>query len=329
MRSPPGPVLADPLVLQRGVLVQLAELGEVDVHQGLDRLPGPPGQQIRGQQAAHRLGQRIVVPLRAGAQVPAARGGGQGVQDGLHHRGAFGGQVAVDDAGAVQGGVQGQPAVQVLVVVGVGVGPGGAGADLRADRGQCPQVRPGPGGGDQDLLGLVPVLAGDGPGPPGQLQGDRRGDHVAVEQPGQQHLVVAGQRLDRQVLPGLAPGDPGHVDQPGPGAPLAVSQVRVLSVEGHQQAAADRRLDRVGPLQDPQPVRDRLGGHGRRVLRGQELQRGRQHAQRLGSGGRDRPHAHIQAHLPQAGWMLFLIRLYPGGLTFLGWPGEVFDYFLQ
>ena len=90
---------------------------------------------------AHRLGQRVVVPLGAGAQVTAAVRGGQRVQDGLDHRRAFGAEVAVDHSGPVERRVQGQPPVQARVVAGVGVG--GAGADLRADRGQGAQVRAG------------------------------------------------------------------------------------------------------------------------------------------------------------------------------------------
>jgi hypothetical protein len=47
-----------------------------------------------------------------------------------------------------------------------------------------------------------------------------------------QHAMAAGQRLDRQVLGGLAPGHPQRMDQPGPGGALPVGQVRVLGVEG-------------------------------------------------------------------------------------------------
>jgi hypothetical protein len=55
-------------------VVHLAELGEVDVDQRLDRLPGPPGQQVRREEAFHRLGERVVVALGAGAQVTATLG---------------------------------------------------------------------------------------------------------------------------------------------------------------------------------------------------------------------------------------------------------------
>jgi hypothetical protein len=51
--GPPGPVLTDPPVLDPGVLIQGAQVREANVDQGLDRLPGPPRQQVRGQQPAH------------------------------------------------------------------------------------------------------------------------------------------------------------------------------------------------------------------------------------------------------------------------------------
>ena len=58
-----------------------------------------------------------MVPLGAGPQVTGAGRGGQGVQDGLDHRGALGGQIAVDDAGAAERGGQGHAAVRARVPV--------------------------------------------------------------------------------------------------------------------------------------------------------------------------------------------------------------------
>ena len=60
-RGPPGPVLLDPLVLQRRVLVHLAQCRKVDVHLRLDRLPGP-ARQPRGQQPPHVLTYCVVGP---------------------------------------------------------------------------------------------------------------------------------------------------------------------------------------------------------------------------------------------------------------------------
>jgi len=71
------------------------------------------------------------------------------------------------------------------------------------------------------------------------------------------------------VLGGLPPGDPGGVHQPGPGGPLPVGHGAVPGVEGRQQAAADRGLDRVDTLQYPQSPRLFLVGQVRRVRAGQ------------------------------------------------------------
>ena len=229
----------------------------------------------------------------------------------------------MDHAGTLERGLQRHAAVQPRVVIAIGVGPGGAGADLRADRGQAPQVHAGPGRGDQDLLGLAPVLRRDRLGPPGQLQRLGLGEHPALGQRRVQHAVAAGQRLDRQVLSGLAPGHPQRVDQPGPGAALPAGQVPVPGIEDLQQPPANGGSGRVGPFQGPQLVRDGPGGQAGRVLACEEHQRallhahrGLQHGQGLGAGGRNRRGTHVLAHLPGPGWILFLIRGYPGGLTF-------------
>ncbi len=104
----------------------------------------------------------------------------------------------------------------------------------------------------RDSLGLPRQLdriaagtTGGGLRPFGQLQGDRLGDHVSLGQGSKQDLVAAGQPLDRLVLAGLALGDPGRVDQPGPGGPLPVGQVPVLGVENLQQPTADGGPDRI------------------------------------------------------------------------------------
>jgi len=169
---------------------------------------------------------------------------------------------------------------------------GGTVADLGADRGQRPWVGPGPGGSDEDLLGLVPVLIGDGAGPPGQLQGDRLGEHVPLGQRSEQNLVAAGQRLDRLVLGGLARGHPGHVHQPGPGRALPVGDMCVLGIEGLQQATPDSRLDRVDSLQHPEAS----GQFGLGQIRGfnlsEESHCGLQHVKGLIGASRNRHHSH-------------------------------------
>jgi hypothetical protein len=50
----------------------------------------------------------------------------QSIQDGPGHRRAFWAQIAVDDAGTVEGGMGRQRKVRVLVVVVLAVGRGGA-----------------------------------------------------------------------------------------------------------------------------------------------------------------------------------------------------------
>jgi hypothetical protein len=69
-----------------------------------------------------------------GSEGPRRPGGGQGIQDGLEHGGAPRGQIPPQEAGAVQGGVEPDAAVQVSVVGVVGVGAGGAGADPLAEK---------------------------------------------------------------------------------------------------------------------------------------------------------------------------------------------------
>ena len=105
-RGPPRPDLPGPLVLQGGVAVEQHQVGQGDVRPGLDRLPGPLRQQVRRGQPAHRLGQRVVVPLPLGPVVFFPGRGGQRVQHRGHRRGAPGGQVAVQDPGAADGGGQ-------------------------------------------------------------------------------------------------------------------------------------------------------------------------------------------------------------------------------
>ena len=219
-----------------------------------------------------------------------------------------------------------------MVVVRVALG--GAGPDLRADRRQAAQVDAAPGRGDQDLLGRAPVLIRDRLGPLGQLQGLGLGDHPALGQGRVQDLVAAGQRLDRQVLGGLAPGDPQRVDQPGPGAALPAGQVPVLGIEDLQQPPPEGGSGRVGPFQGPELVRGGRGGQAGRVLGGQEHQRallrahrGLQHGQGLGAGGRNRRGAHVLAHLPRAGLDAVPDPTLTGGSDISGWPGSTFDYY--
>jgi hypothetical protein len=242
-----------------------------------------------------------VAALRPGPQVRAARRGGQRVQHGADQGGARGGQLAAQHPGSVQGGLQEHFPVRVrrLIVI----GRGDPAADLGHHDGQRGQVRALGGRGDQDLLGLVPVLRGEGPQPPGQLQRDRGGQRVAAAQRGQQRGVLAGQRGHGQVPGGLPPGDPQGMHQPGPGAALPVGQVAIGGVERGQQPPPGRRADGVGPFQAAQAPGQLGGGHLGGVGIGEVAQRAVQHGQRLGDTardrGRDRRGAHRgRCHLP-------------------------------
>ena len=135
--GPLGPVGGDPRVLQDRVLLHGQQFGEVDVRQRLDRLSSPPGQQVRGQQPPHRLGQGVVVALRPGPQIPATLRSGQRIQHRRHHRGALRGQIASQHSRAVDRGVQGYGTVPPRVIVRVIIGVGGcyAFADRGAERG--------------------------------------------------------------------------------------------------------------------------------------------------------------------------------------------------
>ena len=70
--------------------------GLFNPHGWADRLACPLGEQPGGQQALHRIGQRVVVPLPVGPQVPRPRRRRQGVQHGRDHGGAFRGEKTGD-----------------------------------------------------------------------------------------------------------------------------------------------------------------------------------------------------------------------------------------
>ena len=83
---------------------------------GLDRLPGPLGQQITGDQTAHGLLQGIVVALVPGPVVLFPGRGGQRVQHPPDYLGTFRSEVAVQHAGAAERGRQLQAAVIEVAV---------------------------------------------------------------------------------------------------------------------------------------------------------------------------------------------------------------------
>ena len=97
-----GADLRGPLLLQRGAAVQPEQVRQRDVRPDLDRLTGPLRQQARRDQAAHRLLQRVVVPLLPGPGVLGAGRGGQRIQHRRHDRGALRSQVPVQHASTLE-----------------------------------------------------------------------------------------------------------------------------------------------------------------------------------------------------------------------------------
>ena len=95
--------------------------------QALTGCPARSGSSPAGGQPAHRLGQRVVVPLPLGPVILFPRRGRQRVQHRRHRRGALGGQVPVHHPGAADGGGQLHLAVRELparVLIGqVAAGP--------------------------------------------------------------------------------------------------------------------------------------------------------------------------------------------------------------
>jgi hypothetical protein len=187
----------------------------------------------------------------------------------------------MDDARAAERGGQLQgPVAKVPVRVLIGkLGPGPL-VHLRDEPCQLLQAQPGGRGGQQDLVGLVPELLRQLPGP----QADQP-PHRLRHLPGGQrrhHLGVgAGPCGPRGVPYGGAPRDPGPVHQPRHRAVLRVPGVPLPRGERGQHRGARRRRDRAGPLQLAQALglgRGRqLGGVGG----GEVAQPGADHVQRL------------------------------------------------
>ena len=128
-----------------------------------DGLPGPLGKQAAGGQPAHRLLQSVVITLLPGPGVLRAQGGGEGLQDRADHGGAVRGQVTGEDPGAGEGGLDPDPPVLepgLRVILAFGQGPG---VNLRGEPSQVFLPGPGPGRGDQDLIGGGPDSAGSLP----------------------------------------------------------------------------------------------------------------------------------------------------------------------
>ncbi len=159
--GPAGDEPVGPGPLEFGAVVELDEVGEADVDDGLDRAAAFGREKVGAEQTQRCLVERVV---HAGVAAPGVLGSGFLAQAGKHgpqRRRAFGGQFAGQDAGAVQGGLQPHRAgVEVLAVILVRAQ--GTGQDLCRKAHQPGQIQAGPGGLDQDQVGFTAVrLVGD------------------------------------------------------------------------------------------------------------------------------------------------------------------------
>ena len=204
--GPPGPDLLRPLLLQGGVAVEQHQVGEGDVRPGLDRLPGPLRQQPGRGQPAHRLGQRVVVPLALGPVILFPGRGRQRVQHRGHRRGAPGGQVPVQDPGAAdRGGQLHLPVGELPARVLIRQVPAGPHVHLREQPRQVRQPQPAGEGGQQLLIRRVPVLLGELAGPQADHPPRRTPETCPAASAASTRGCVAA-RLAHAVCPTAAPG---------------------------------------------------------------------------------------------------------------------------
>ncbi len=293
----PGPLPADPrgpLLLQRGVHVQLEQVRQGDVGPDLDRLPGPLRQQARRDQPPHRVLQRVMVALAVGAVVVGAAGGGQRVQHRGQDRGALRAQIPGHHPGAAERGLQ--PDRPVLEPRPVFIRRAGLGVHLRGQLGQVPQAQPARRGPDQDRVGGVAAVlrepagpAADGPCPGlGEVPGGQRGQDAGVGPGPAGPAGVTGRG---------GPGDAGPVDQPGPGTVVPVLVMALAGGERGQNRGPGGAGPGVGPLQGGQALGLHLSRHLRRIRGRQESQPGADHLQCLSRVGGRRNRTHDDRHL--------------------------------
>jgi hypothetical protein len=197
----------------------------------LHRLPGPLGQDTGRDQPAHRLLERIVIPLLLGPVIFGVGRGGQRVQHRCDGLSALGRQVAVQDAGALERGDQPHgPVVEDLagVLVG-GCGPGLL-VDLPVQLGQVLQAHAGQGRRDEFVVREIALVLREPVGPLAQDPGHRL-RQVPGRQRRQNPRVVSGPPHPRGVGHRRALGHPGLVDQPGPRAVIGVRRVTLAGAE--------------------------------------------------------------------------------------------------
>ena len=293
MPGPPGARPGSPLLKQRGAAVEQEEVGEGDVRPGLDRLPGPLGQQPGGDQPLHGLVQRIVVPLGVTAGVLRAGRGGQRVQHRGHHRGALRREVAGQHPGAVERGLQlDRPVPERLIPVLARVLRQRPGVDLPGQRGQVPQVRARPGRGEQDRVRGRAAVPGQLVRPLADGPGERLRDLPSGQRP--RDLGMRGRPPGpRGVRHRSALGDPGSVDQPRRRAVIRVRGITLPGGERGQDRGPRRGAHRGGLLEHLQAPGLGLRRHRGGVRGGQVAQPRVHHVHRLARAGEGRDRIHL------------------------------------
>ena len=192
---------------------QAQQLVEGHVQVDLGGLASPVGQPA-GDEAAARFGEGVVLPLARRPGVFRAGLDGQGVQHRAQRRGAVGGQLAVEGAGAAEVGEQPDPPVAEPVTVTVAVGAGEPLVQLLGQRGQVGQAGAAGRGVEEDLVRARAELGGQAAGPPGELPG-----------PGHRQLA-RGERGRDQRVGGQVPHPPGAGGRRGAGDPGLPPQPR-------------------------------------------------------------------------------------------------------
>src|SRR3984957_14590621 len=266
LRVPPRqvPVLArsraEPGVLDGRCAVHVEEVPERDGDVDAGAGAGPVGGHLGADEELAGLLEGVVVALLCGAQVLRPPAFPEGVDDGGEGGGALGGQVAPDAPGPVEGGVEDQvpvaepPPGRVLLRVGLLRPPrlvGGLGQQL-----QVVEIGPGPGGLDQDAVGLgLELVVVDAAGPPRDLPRPRDRDAPAGGRlvqdrvPAQQaHLPDGGLRV--------VAAEARFGGEPLSGGGVAVGVVVVGGVEAAYQPVGRRPEqggDRPEPLQGLAP----------------------------------------------------------------------------
>ena len=201
------------------------------------------------------------------------------------------------DPGAAERGLD--PDLAVLepglrVILGVRQGPG---VDLRGERGEVFPAGPGPGGGDQDLIGGGPARLGELTGPLADDPGHRLGHDSTLGQRRHDLRVGDGTAGPAQMTAGGALGHLRPVNQPRRRAVVRVGRIALAGGERGQVPGPGRGADRVGLLEALQALSLGLGGQRGRVRGGQVPQPGEDLVHRLGSAGGVGKSLHRVPHL--------------------------------